>query len=170
MPSQDSPVRRMVFVALLSSGALVLSFVDSMILLPVPVPGVRLGLSNAFVLLALYLYGPFSGAFVVLVKVLLSCLLFQGFGALPYALAGGILSFSLMALVYRFSQLTPMGVSVLGGASHVLAQVAVGALVTKTPLLFIYATPLMWIGSLTGFLLGVLIHLALPRIRKAVKI
>ena len=46
-------MRRLVLCALLASGALVLSYVESLFPLPLPLPGARLGLGNAMVLLAL---------------------------------------------------------------------------------------------------------------------
>ena len=54
---ERSPVRRLVLCALLASGALVLSYVESLFPLPLPLPGARLWLGNAMVLLALLLFG-----------------------------------------------------------------------------------------------------------------
>ncbi|MGN0038713.1 MAG: Gx transporter family protein [Coriobacteriales bacterium] len=59
-------------VALLSALALVLSYLETMIPLPVAVPGIKLGLANAAVLVALYLGSARCAAAVACTKVLAS--------------------------------------------------------------------------------------------------
>ena len=49
-------VRRLCVSGVLGALALALSYLESLIPLPVPLPGVKLGLGNLCVLLALYLY------------------------------------------------------------------------------------------------------------------
>ncbi|MDR2513809.1 MAG: Gx transporter family protein [Christensenellaceae bacterium] len=157
-------LRRLAAAGLLCAGSLILSFLESLLPLPFPLPGMKLGLSNAFVLLALYLYGGGMAAFVQLGKILLSCLLFAGLGALPYSLCGGLLSLGLMWLAKKTPLLSPVGVSSLGGAAHALGQVLLGALITKTPLLLLYLTLLLPTGGLAGALLGFLTAAALKRL------
>ena len=45
------------FYGVLASLALIVSYVESLVPLPVPVPGIRLGLANAVVLAVLELFG-----------------------------------------------------------------------------------------------------------------
>ena len=60
------------FYGVLASLALIASYVESLVPLPVPVPGIRLGLANAVVLAVLELFG-FREAFLVsVVRILLS--------------------------------------------------------------------------------------------------
>ena len=64
------------FYGVLASLALIASYVESLVPLPVPVPGIRLGLANAVVLAVLELFG-FREAFLVsVVRILLSGFLF----------------------------------------------------------------------------------------------
>ncbi|MDR3085551.1 MAG: Gx transporter family protein [Christensenellaceae bacterium] len=162
---QAGKLRRLAAASLLCAGSLILSFLESLLPLPLPLPGMKLGLSNAFVLLALYLYGGGMAALVQLGKVLLSCLLFAGFGALPYSLCGGLLSLLVMWSAKRLPLLSPVGVSALGGAAHNLGQVLLGALITKTPLLLLYLTQLLPVGGFTGALLGFLAAAALKKLQ-----
>lgn len=165
---RNNPVRRIAFLALLSAGALVLGFVESLFPLPVPIPGVKLGLSNVFVLLGLYLFGWREAGLVMLAKVTLSSLLFAGMGALPYSLAGGLLSLGLMALVRPMKSVSIIGCSCLGAAAHGLGQVLVGTWLTQTPQLLLYATPLMLTGLVSGGLLGYGAGLVQGRLQKLV--
>ena len=84
-------VKRVTTLSILVAVAMVLSFVESQIPLPLPVPGVKLGLANIAVIFTLYRLGVPEAAGVSLVRVLLVSLLF---GTLPAcrrrsSLAGG---------------------------------------------------------------------------------
>jgi len=162
-------VRRLCTAGLLGALALLLSYVESLVPLPLPLPGVKLGLANLAVLLALYLFGMRDALFVLLVKATLSSLLFSGPGALPYALCGGGLALVCMVLLKRLPALSILGVSAAGAAAHGLGQVLLGALLTKTPALLLYATPLMLAGVVTGVVLGLIAGLCLRHLEHAVQ-
>lgn len=162
--NRDS-VHRLTLCALLAAGALVLSFVESLLPLPLPVPGARLGLGNAMVLLALLLFGLREAAGVLLTKVLLSALLFGTPVSLAYAAAGGALSLAAMALLNGRSQVSPIGQSVAGAVLHNAGQVLVAMALTATPELLYYFTPLGLLGVLTGALSGVAAQLCAARLR-----
>lgn len=162
---ERSPVRRLVLCALLASGALALSYVESLFPLPLPLPGARLGLGNAMVLLALLLFGLREAAGVLATKVLLSALLFGTPLSLAYAAVGGALSLSAMALLNGRRSVTPIGQSVAGAVLHNAGQVLVATAITATPELLYYFTPLGLLGVLTGGLSGVAAKLCLDRLR-----
>lgn len=64
--------RRLARVSLLCACALVLSYLETMIPLPIAVPGIKLGLANVAVVVALYALDVKSAAAVALVKVFAS--------------------------------------------------------------------------------------------------
>lgn len=170
MPSPNrmpayTPARKLTLCALLCVGALVLGFAESLLPLPIPIPGVKLGLGNVFVLLALYLFTWREASLVLAGKVMLSSLLYAGFGALPYAVAGGTLALVGMAALAGRKDISPIGCSAAGAALHGLGQVALGAWITATPTLFVYATPLMLLGLVSGGLTGLAVLLCLRRLR-----
>ena len=158
--------RQLTLCAVLTAMALALSYLESLIPLPVPLPGVKLGLGNLCVLLALYLYSWRWAGLVLAVKALLSSLLFAGLGALPYALCGGCLALLVMACLKPCRALSPVGVSIAGAAVHGLGQVLLGAWLTATPQLLMYATPLMLVGLCTGGALGWFVLWCEPRLRR----
>ena len=59
-----------------------------------------------------------------------------------------------------------LGVSVAGGVSHNLAQLAVAAAVLRTPQIVWYLPMLLLSGVLTGALIGVITQLCLPKLRR----
>ena len=60
--------RKLAALSLLTALALILSYVESMVPAPVPVPGVKLGLANLAVVFALYALGFRAAAMISLVR------------------------------------------------------------------------------------------------------
>ena len=146
--------RKLVFCALLSAVALTIGYAESLFPLPLPIPGARLGLSNAVVLLTLLLFSRKEAAAVLLVKIALSALLFGTPVSSLYAAAGGTLALTAMTLLARCKAFSPVGCSVAGAVLHNLGQVLVAMALTATPSLWLYFTPLALLAMLTGTLSG----------------
>ena len=81
---------------LLIALALVLSWVESRIPVFFAVPGMKLGLTNLVVLIALYRLGAPDALFLNIVRILLAGLTFGNLFSIVYSLAGGVLSFLVM--------------------------------------------------------------------------
>lgn len=123
-------------------------------------PGMRLGLGNAALLLVLLVYG-FKEAFALaLLKALLISLLRGNFLAMGgwMALAGSIASILGMGLLHAlWRRCSAVGLSIVGALLHVSAQVCVGALFLG-PAILGYWPWLLLSGFLTGALIGVLVE------------
>lgn len=158
--------RSIVLGALLAACALLVSFIESLFPLPLPLPGAKLGLSNITVLLALLLLDGRTAFFVLAVKVLLGALLFGTPISLLYAAVGGSLSFAAMAALNARRGVSPIGQSIAGAALHNLGQVLVAAALTATPRLLLYYTPLALLALLTGSLSGFLAQLCARSLRR----
>ncbi len=153
--------------ALLLASALVLGFVESLFPLPVPIPGIKLGLGNIAVLLCLYLFGFPAALLLALGKVLLSALLYAGFSGLLYALPAAVLSVCLMAVLKKAAKgISILSVSMLGGAVHNACQCAAAVLFTQTPALFSYLPLLLFSGGITGLLTGTCAKLVLSALQR----
>ena len=100
MKKSLTKTRRIAFVGLVSSLALLLSYVE--FLLPpvfVAVPGIKIGLPNVVILYVLYALGLKHAALVSFVRIVISSLLFGTVMTFAYSVAGAILSLLLMALL-----------------------------------------------------------------------
>ena len=84
---------------LLVALALVLSYLESLIPAFFAVPGMKLGLTNLVVLLALYRMGGVPAMIINLVRIALVSLLFGNALSLLFSLAGGLLSGAVMILL-----------------------------------------------------------------------
>ena len=141
-------------IALLTSLALIFSYIESLFPLPVSVPGIKLGLSNIAVLFALERIGAGKSLLILLLKVFVSSLLFSGISALIYSLAGGLSAYAAM-IAARKSGLSIIGTSAAGAVFHNIGQVAAAAAVLDSPAPFYYLAFLLPAGVLTGIISGI---------------
>lgn len=156
-------VRRLTLSAMLVTVMLMLGYVESLI--PTGVPGVKLGLSNSVLILALLWLGAPNAFLLMLVKVLLSGFLFSGVSAMLYALAGGVLSMCTMLLLLRVGHFHLIAVAIGGAVMHNVGQVALAMWILGTAELIFYMAALMLVGLVTGFVTGSaaqLLHKRLP--------
>jgi len=147
--------------------AMIFSYVETLIPVIVSIPGIKLGLANGLILIILYLYGPRKAAVISIARVLLSALLFSGLYALMYSAAGAVLSLLVMSLFYKKENVfSSVGIGMLGGVAHNMAQIAIAFFITKTAGLVYYIPVLMVSGMLTGALTGFLSKLVIGYLKK----
>ena len=151
---KDALSYRVALSAVMATLALIFSYVEAMIPLNFGIPGIKLGLSNLVILVALYQLGAGYALSINVLRIVLSGILFGGVSAMLYSLAGGLLSFAVMLLLIKTRLFSPVGVSMAGGVMHNVGQVTVAALVAETAKLYLYLPVLSVTGLVTGFLLG----------------
>lgn len=154
-------IRRVAQTALLSATALVLSYLEAMIPLPVTLPGIKLGLANVAVVVALYVAGVRVAGAVAVVKVLASGLLFGSPMMLAYSLGGTVLSFAGMALLALVPGIGLVPVSMVAAILHNAGQLAVAALMLRTPSVFVNLPVLAVAACVTGSVTGAVAEAAL---------
>ena len=141
---------------LLIALALILSYVESLVPAFFAVPGMKLGLTNLVVLVALFRMGNRSAVIINLLRILLSAALFGNGFALAYSLAGGLLSGAVMILLKRGGRFQMLGVSVAGGLAHNIGQILTAMALMETWQLVSYL-PVLWIGGMAaGLVIGLL--------------
>lgn len=159
--STPSPGRRAALYGLLVAVAIVCGYLELLIPLPVTVPGVKLGLGNAVVLLALERLGTKPGLFVMLAKVVASSLLFANLQMIAFSLAGGLLSWTVMAVAVRSGLFSTVASSVLGGVAHNTGQLLAVAILLSPQVALVNAPALAIAGILCGAGVGVVVQLLL---------
>ncbi len=150
---------------LLTALAIIFGYVEFLIPVSLAVPGAKLGIANIVVLFSLYFLGTKGAALISVVRIVISGLLFGGVFSMLYSLAGGILSFVVMAILYKNRNFSPFGVSVAGGVCHNIGQLCVAAAVMQTPSIFSLFPYLVAIGAVTGAVNGVLTNIILRRMK-----
>lgn len=148
-------LKKMTFLGMILAFALILSYVESLIPLPIPVPGIKLGLANLAVVVLLYRYGWKEALTVNLLRIVLSGFLFGNLSIIIYSLAGGIVSFLLMILAKKCPAFSILGVSVIGGIGHNMGQLVLAVLTVQTMEVAYYFVVLLAAGTLTGAVIGI---------------
>lgn len=162
---KQTDVRKLVLFSVLIAQAMILSFIERFIPLPIAIPGAKLGLANIVTLIVLYKFG-FKAAFGMLVgRIFLTSFLFGNFAMMLYSLAGGLMALFAMQLSKNFFSM--IGVSIFGAIMHNVGQVTVAALIIENlnmayylPILLIIAIPTgIFIGITGNYLLKALKHI-----------
>ena len=152
--------RKIPFLAMAVALSVVFGYVE--LLFPLPVAGAKLGLANLAVLLALYLWDTRDAFFVTVARVLLSSLLFGGFSAFWFSIAGAVLSFWVMVLFKKWDVCSIVGVSMAGGVCHNIGQLLVACLVVEDIRLVSFLPIFLVTGLLCGCVIGLLARFLLP--------
>lgn len=146
--------------------AFIFSYLESLIPLPVGIPGVKLGLANLVVVLAMYQLNAWSAVVVGIVRILLVGLSFGNLSSMLYSLAGGLLSLCVMLVLKQTGKFHIIGVSLAGGVFHNIGQLLVAAWLLETGKLVYYAPVLMVAGVVTGGLIGVAANAMCPVLKR----
>ena len=143
----------------------VFSYVEAMIPVPMPAPGMKLGLANLVNIVGLYTIGIAGTITVSLVRIVLVGFTFGNTFSMFYGLAGGALSLLAMIGAKKCGWFGTVGVSIFGGVFHNVGQLAVAAFVTRTGGVFAYLPVLLAAGVTAGAVIGLLGGLVAERIR-----
>lgn len=163
--SRNERLRRLALTSTLSATALVLSYLEAMIPLPVTIPGIKLGLANVAVAVAFCVADARTAGAVAVVKVLASGLLFGSPMMLAYSLGGTALSFAGMALMMLVPGIGLVPVSMIAAILHNVGQLGVAALVLGTPAVFVNLPVLAVAACVTGSVTGAVAEAALGSLR-----
>ncbi len=147
---------RVAYFGVFTALALIFSYVETLIPISFGIPGVKLGLANLIIVIALYKMKLKEAYLLSVVRVLLSGLIFGNYFSILYSLAGGLLSLTVMAFLKKRDGYSIMGISIAGGVCHNIGQLAVAAFVVETFHVFYYVPVLLIAGSATGLLIGIL--------------
>ena len=153
-----SPARSAARYGLLAALALIAGYLEVLVPLPVTVPGVKLGLGNAVVLYALVCLGQRPAGALMLVKVLCSTILFANPQMLAFSLAGGVVSWAVMAAAHRSGLFSIIATSILGGIAHDAGQLIMVALLLSPQVALVNAPVLAVAGALCGALVGIIVR------------
>ena len=158
---------RVARLGLLFALAIALSFLESLIPLPLPVPGVRLGLSNIVVMYTLFFCGRAEGALLGCLKSVF-VLLTRGPVAGLLSLSGGMLAILAILLICKTLRDERYNAASVGGAlTHNLGQLAVASLLLGGGAALLPFVPLLaFAGIAVGVLTAASLRAVLPALQK----
>ncbi len=147
--------RKLTRLALLTAVALTIFMVEAQIPSVVPLPGVKLGLSNIVTVYAVFAIGPGEAAAILACRIFLGAVFAGNFSTILYSAAGGALAILTtigLRKILKPSQLWVAGC--LGAAAHSIGQMLAAIAITGTPAIAIYLPALIAISLVTGLFTG----------------
>ncbi len=149
---------------------IVLNILESMIPLPIPIPGVKLGLANLMGLTVLYFYSPKEYLLIGFLRVFLVALLRTGLGspASILSFSGYILSSIFVLIIYYFvKKISIYGLSISSAIFHSIGQIIGVIILYSLPSMINYLPILMISSTISGILIAYLSTIILNLLNKA---
>ena len=158
--------KKVAFLGLSITLAMVLSFVESQIPPLVALPGVKVGLPNLVMVFLLYKIGWKETVIVSLIRIFLISLLFGNIQTMTFSIAGAVLSLLVMILLKKTNVFSCITVSIVGGISHNVGQIIAACLWTETAQIAFYLPVLMISGTAAGAVIGLIAGMIVKRLEK----
>lgn len=167
-----SKTKKMVLLGILVSQALILHIIERMIPVPVPVPGIKLGLANVITLITIIIFGGREALLVVTLRTFLGSVFGGGISSFIYSIVGGYLSTLTMTLMYKkYRKLFSLpAISVVGAVFHNVGQISIASLIVMNPRLFYYLPVLLVSAVITGLFIGFTVKYALGPMKHILRI
>lgn len=148
--------KKVILISLFVSVALIVSLLEYYI--PIPIPNVRLGLSNIIIINSILLFGFKETFFISFLKAILLVIILGNPISFLYNFSAGFTSIVTMYILNKFCSkyLSLIGISVLGSVSHVMVQILVSMVLLNTRTLINFIPFLGIIGVFTGILVGII--------------
>lgn len=135
--------------------AMIFSYVEVLIPINIGIPGAKLGLANLIVMIGLCIMPAKEVFCISFARVMLTGLLFGNLASIGYSLAGALVSFALMVVLRKRNLYSLIGISIVGGVSHNVAQLMVAMFVVESINLIYYLPFLIILGAIAGLLVGI---------------
>ncbi|AHF06491.1 Gx transporter family protein [Desulfitobacterium metallireducens] len=160
--------KKYALIIILVTNAILISFLESFIPIPIPVPGIKLGLGNIITMIAVVFLSWKDVLFIVIVRSFVVAILTRGVMMLAFSLSGGILSALVMLLLYKKLSrfLSIKGISIAGAITHNTAQIVVASFILGQVVILYYLPVLIISAVITGLITGSIGEMAINEIRK----
>lgn len=157
-------IRKIAFLGLSITLAMILSFVESQIPVFTTIPGMKVGLPNLVMVFLLYRVGWKETVIVSLIRAFLVALLFGNLQSLIFSISGAVLSLTGMILLKKTGLFSSIAVSVTGGVLHNVGQIIAACLWTSTVQIAYYLPALLVSGVCVGIAIGLIAGFLLKRL------
>ena len=156
--------RKLVTLALLDAIALTIFMIEAQIPALIPIPGIKLGLSNIITVFTVFAIGPWEGAAVLFVRIFLGAVFAGNFSSILYSGAGGLCAILVtmgLRKILTKKQLWVAGC--LGAIAHSVGQMAMAMFVTGTPTIAVYLPIMLACSIVTGLFTGLCAQILVNR-------
>lgn len=163
--------KKLVLLALLDAIALTIFMVEAQIPALVPIPGIKIGLSNIVTVFTVFAIGPWEGAAVLFVRIFLGAVFAGNFSSILYSGAGGLCAILMTMLLRKILNKKQLWVAgCMGAVAHSIGQMVMAIFVTGTPSLAVYLPVMIACSIVTGLFTGLCAQVLIDRGGKLWKI
>ncbi|MBQ3065336.1 MAG: Gx transporter family protein [Clostridia bacterium] len=144
---------------LLLALALICSYLEAQIPLPIPIPGVKLGVANIVVAFCAYILSLRSALIISLLRVSIVAFLFGSVSSFFFSLCGAMFSFLALALLLLVfpRRVSPIGLSALCAVMHNIGQLTAASILFNTNAVIVYLPHMIAAAAATGTFTGILL-------------
>ncbi len=147
--------KKLALLGLLTAIALTIFMIEAHIPPLVPIPGVKLGLSNIITVFAVFVIGSREGALVLAARIFLGAVFAGNFSTIFYSAAGGVCAIGVTIGLKKI--LTPKQLWVagcLGAVAHSIGQMGAAIAISGTLGLAFYLPVMIACSIVTGLFTG----------------
>ena len=160
--------KKIALCGVLTALAMIFSYIESVIPIPIPVPGIKLGVANIAVITILYVLGVKEAIVINLLRIALTALLFGNVNSFLFSISGAVLSLTIMIIMKKLDFFSCIGVSVCGGVMHNVGQIIVAVFIMGSEAIVLYLPVLIVSGVFTGVVIGVVSGIVAKHVKKVV--
>ena len=153
--------KKIALCGVLTALAMIFSYIESVIPIPIPVPGIKLGVANIAVITILYVLGVKEAIVINLLRIALTALLL-------FSISGAVLSLTIMIIMKKLDFFSCIGVSVCGGVMHNVGQIIAAVFIMGSEAIVLYLPVLIVSGVFTGVVIGVVSGIVAKHVKKVV--
>ncbi len=147
--------KKLTLLSLLTAIALTIFMVEAQIPALVPIPGIKLGLSNIVTVFVVFAIGSREAAEVLFARIFLGAVFAGNFSTIFYSAAGGACAIAVTILLKKILTKKQLWVAgTLGAIAHSVGQMAMAIAITSTPGLAAYLPVMICVSILTGSFTG----------------
>ena len=148
--------KRIAKMSMLVALAIIFSYIEFLIPINLGVPGIKLGLANLVIVIALYTMNTMDVWLISILRILILGFMFGSGMSIIYSVAGAVLSLLVMCIMKKIKGFSIVGVSIAGGVCHNIGQVLVAMGVVETTGILYYMPALLVAGVITGAIIGII--------------
>ncbi|MDD5952674.1 MAG: Gx transporter family protein [Oscillospiraceae bacterium] len=160
----DWKLKKMAAGAMLTAAALIVFIIEAQIPPIVPIPGIKLGLSNVVTLAAILMLGKSWGSAVHILRIVLGTLFTGQAVSFLYSITGGVCCLiAMLLLTSLLSNRWLWLISAISAVIHAGAQLVTAAIVMQTKSVLVYAPIILFSAIVTGVFTGLCVQLLLQK-------
>lgn len=161
-------LRRVALDSALLAVALIFSYVEALfpIVLPIPIPGFKLGLANVIVLWLAVNRTAWEAGAVSFLRIVIVAMLFGTPVSFWFSFGGAFVSFLAILLLRRCRFFSYIGISVFSASAHNFGQLLAASVLFGFNTMLAYLPVMLVASVIFGAICGILLNFIAPRLKE----